>query len=422
MFLKVETQARTAPAEGREAQTETPTGPVTSQDAAAAQAQQDAGTPAPGAEPVAKVPAAVETPLPVDPAIVLADETSTTAEGAPAPMAGPALEGAGTEQTGVEAPVSPGGSSPMPEVAEPVLEGTGAVAGPAVDPEAAATAAASASDPDVEPAPAQAPARPGQSAAPSAEPAAVGAEEAPAHAEEAPAHAEKPARPDQGRPAEQERPAGAPGRGVSLALGHERGAGHGGEPSGDGQPAAPSTPAAHHAQAGHAPAAASPAPVAQPAAMPQPAGALTHPLATQAHRVQALVELAVSRGAASAHLELYPAELGRVQLRMRSVAGGGLTASMTVDRPEALQALQQAADQLRRTLEERGVEVVRLEIGLSAQARGDEAKTGARSDGRDASGADARRGGTDAATDHDHDDVPSRMRPLNPGALIDVHA
>jgi flagellar hook-length control protein FliK len=156
--------------------------------------------------------------------------------------------------------------------------------------------------------------------------------------------------------------------------------------------------------------------------MPQPTGPLTHPLSTQVHRVQALVELAVSRGAASANLELHPAELGRVSVRLRSVAGGGLTASMSVDRPEALQALQQAADQLRKTLEERGVEVVRLEIGLSAQARGDEAKTGAGSDGRDANGAGSRRGGTDAATDHDHDDAPSSVRPLNPGALIDVHA
>lgn len=416
VFLKVETKARTAPAEGREAQTETPTGPVASQDAGAAQAQQEAATPAPVAEPVADVPAVPEAPLPPDPAIVLAQETSTTADGAPAPADGtPVLEGAGTEQTGVEAPVPPGGSSPMPEAAEPVLEGAGPVAGPAADPEAAATAAASASDPEPH-ATAPAEAGAGQAAPPEREaPAPV---ETPV-ADEAPARAETPARPDQGRSAEQERAAGAPGRGVGLALGHERGAGHAGDQSGDGQPAAASTPAAAHAQATHAHPAASAPPVAHNPVAAQPTGALTHPLSTQVHRLQALVELAVSRGAASAHLELYPAELGRVSVRLRSIAGGGLAASMTVDRPEALQGLQQAADQLRETLEEHGVEVVRLQIGLSAQARGDGAKTGARSD---AGGAGTRRGGTDAATDHDHDDAPSRVRPLNPGALVDVHA
>lgn len=422
LFLQVETQARTAPAEGREAQTETPTGPVTPQQDVAQEPARE-----PVVAPVAEVPADVpvtgetpapvteESPLPVDPALVLADQTSTTADGAPAPTAGPALEGAGTEQTGVEAPVPPGGSSPMPEAPEPVLEGAGPVAGPAVDPEAAATAAASASDPDVEPAPGHAPA---QAQAP-ARPVAA----APAEVAETPAADDAPARPEQGRPAEQERAANAPGRGIGLALGHERGAGHTGEPRGDGQPPAPGASTASPSQpAGQVQAAAPPVPPATGAAAPQASGALTHPLSTQLHRVQALVELAVSRGAASANLELYPAELGRVSVRLRSAAGGGLTAAMTVDRPEALQALQQSADQLRKALEERGVEVVRLEIGLSPEGRGDEARTGARSDGRDASGAGARRGGTDAATDHDHDDAPSRVRPLNPGALIDVQA
>lgn len=414
LFLKVETQARTAPAEGREAQTETPTGPVApQQDATPAEAQPPApavAAPAPGEAPgaaEASPPLADEPPAP---APVLADQTSTTADGAPAPTAGPVLEGAGAEQTGVEAPVGSGGSSPTPEAPGPVLEGAGPGAGPAADPEAAATAAASRSDLDLEPA--HAPTQP------AARPAAAAQ-----RADEATAPVDTPARPDQGRPAEQERAPGAPGRGVGLALGHERGAGHTGEHGGDGRAAAASAPAAPPGPAGPVhPAAAAPPPPAHGPAAPQAAGALAHPLSTQAHRVQALVELAVSRGAASAHLELHPAELGRVAVRLRSAAGGGLTAAMTVDRPEALQALQQAADQLRATLEERGVEVVRLEIGLSAQGRGDETKTGARSDGRDASGAPARRGGTDAATDHDHDDPPSRVRSLNPGALVDVRA
>src|SRR3712207_8962035 len=50
--------------------------------------------------------------------------------------------------------------------------------------------------------------------------------------------------------------------------------------------------------------------------------------------------------------------------RLRSTAQG-LTAAIAADRPEALAALQQAGDDLRRSLEDRGVNVISIEVSLS---------------------------------------------------------
>lgn len=403
-ILALQSQARTAPAEGRTGQTDTPTGAVDDQDAT----QRDA---VPGEEPgtVSDPAAAVEPPAPVEapaptpaadtagesqvdiPVLPSEAETSTTTNDPAATAAGssvPVLEGSGTAQPGVEAPepAITGASSPMPEAPVTVLEGTGTEAGPATGQEAAATVAASAPEPSETPAsPAAATTSPG------VDPAAAKAGSKPEAAA-----SQQPAAGDQ--PKQQS-----------------------GEQT--GSPGQPATPAAS---------APSPAPQAAPPATAPPAHAAAQPqtaagtpmLPSTVHRMQALVDFAVRKGHAQAHLELHPAELGQVNVRLRSAAGGGLTATMTVDRPEALQALQVAADQLRQSLEDQGVEVARLDIGLSAQARGDEARTGAREDGRDASGGISRRRGTDAA-DPDHDDpdlAPATARPLNPGALVDVQA
>lgn len=395
LFLALEAQARTAPAEGPEAQTETPTGPVNQQDAP--QGEETASA-QPGAvtDPAAEAPATPQvSPTADEPTLVAEDQTSTTTGDAPASQTAAALEGVAA-QTGVEAPVVTGGTSPKPEAVVPALEGAGATAGPAGS---EVVAPAATSEPEI----------------------ATTA----AAAETAETPVEEPIAPGAGKgekPDAANRPADAPGRGNGHAFGHERGAQSGGD-QGQSQAAAAATQAVANAEAAaNANAAATPPP-ATPAATPvttlPPTGPLLSP---QVHRMQALVELAVGRGQASANLELHPAELGTVQVRLRSVAGGGLTATMTVDRPEALQGLQAAADQLRQSLEDQGVEIVRLDFGLSAQARGDEARTGARSDGRDASGGNSRRGGMDAVTDHDHDDAPVTVRPLIPGALVDVRA
>lgn len=398
LILQREAQARTAPAEGREAQTDTTNGAVTEQDA-----PQTTETPAPGStpaaevtEPAAGVPATPEAPTVPQAEPVLEGETSTTTTGdAPASPAVPALEGAETvPQQGVEAPAAPpGGTSPKPEVTVPALEGAGTVAGPAGSETAAP---AETSEPETA-------TTPQQPAAPVAATEDDGKEPNP--------NANPPGKP--------EGPRGPETAPHGHAYGHDQNGKRGDEQAAN-QPAAAATPAATNSQAANANPVASAPPVQPAAVTPMPhTGPL---LAPQVQRMQALVDLAIQRGGtASANLELYPAELGKVQVRLRS-GSGGLSATMTVDRPDALQALQAAADQLRQSLEDQGVEIVRLDIGLSAQARGDEAKTGAHSDGRDASGGDSRRGGTDAVTDHDHDDAAPTMRPLIPGALVDVRA
>lgn len=399
-ILALQSQARTAPAEGRTGQTDTPTGAVDDQDAT----QRDAvpgdepGTVSdPAAEAAVPVEAPVPTPdaagepqvdLPVPPSEA---ETSTTTTDPAATAAGstvPVLEGSGTAQPGVEAPepAITGASSPMPEAPVTVLEGTGTEAGPATGQEAAATVAAST------PAASETPASPAAATtSPAVDPAAAKAGSKP--------EAAAPQQPSAGDQSTQQ----------------------GGEQSASpGQPATPTATSSSPAAPAAPPAA---APPAHATAQPQTAAGAPF-LPSTVHRMQALVDFAVRKGHAQAHLELHPAELGQVNVRLRSAAGGGLTATMTVDRPEALQALQAAADQLRQSLEDQGVEVARLDIGLSAQARGDEARTGARDDGRDASGGVSRRRGTDAA-DPDHDDpdlAPATVRPLNPGALVDVQA
>ncbi|MBJ7331964.1 MAG: flagellar hook-length control protein FliK, partial [Solirubrobacteraceae bacterium] len=286
--------------------------------------------------------------LPSGTGTVVADEVSTglpstTTADAQASAIVPVLEGIGTAQPGVEAPAAVGGLSPTPEATVPVLEGSGTVAGPAVGSESTG------SEPPLATAPVL-----------------TDADSAPAIAAQA-AEAEK-----------------LPG--ASGAKGTDAGTA-GDQPK---QQTAPASAPVAEAPAPVAPSGvgglATQAPAPQAPALPtavQAAHGTSGPfLAAQILKVQTLIDLATRNGSASARIELHPEELGKVEVRLRSAAGGGLTASMTADRPEALQALAAAGDQLRKQLEDRGIDVLRLDINLSAEARG-EARTGARQDGTD---------------------------------------
>src|SRR5205085_6913357 len=95
------------------------------------------------------------------------------------------------------------------------------------------------------------------------------------------------------------------------------------------------------AQAPHAPA---------PTAAPSPLNT-----AQAVERIQAMVQLAHSRGSAQARIELHPAELGGVTIQLQ-VAHDGLRAHIAADRPEALPLLQKAAGDLQRSLGSRGID------------------------------------------------------------------
>jgi flagellar hook-length control protein FliK len=135
-------------------------------------------------------------------------------------------------------------------------------------------------------------------------------------------------------------------------------------------------------------------------------------------QARAMLHIANHRGQAQARLTLHPAELGGVEVRLR-VTTHGLMASITADRPESAQVLQQAGADLRRALEAQGVEVAGLDIGVA----GDDARQ--RAQQRDADAARTRAGAADAdeelsPIDPDHPTTTASTIAL--GALVDVLA
>jgi flagellar hook-length control protein FliK len=88
----------------------------------------------------------------------------------------------------------------------------------------------------------------------------------------------------------------------------------------------------------------------------------------RAERVEALVRLATRHGAAEARMELHPQELGSVVVKLR-VTADGLSATFTASDPDAIPQLQQAGEDLRRTLEAKGLTLATLDV----RAKGGEA-------------------------------------------------
>ena len=132
----------------------------------------------------------------------------------------------------------------------------------------------------------------------------------------------------------------------------------------------------------------------QPPAPPGLRGGLTPatpvPLARAAETVEHVLRMASARGVTQARIALHPAELGSIDIHLRHTAEG-VMARVVAHTGEATQALQQAASDLRRALEEQGVKLLGLDIGQS----GDERAAG-RSGGDP--GAQARGGGDTAGS------------------------
>jgi flagellar hook-length control protein FliK len=170
---------------------------------------------------------------------------------------------------------------------------------------------------------------------------------------------------------------------------------------------------------------------AQPAATPQTAvpvatGApqLTRASVLQtAERVQELVRIATTRaGNARAVLQLRPAELGQVDVHLRTTRNG-LVATIAAHDQVGLDALQQAGNELRRTLEDKGVQLHSLDLQLGAGQHG----FSNQGDAREASS--GRRGAASThglGSDDDlvvSDELTIAHAPSTPaGALVDVQA
>jgi len=176
---------------------------------------------------------------------------------------------------------------------------------------------------------------------------------------------------------------------------------------------APSAPAASPPVAA-APAVSAPAP-ASPAA-PAPASPGVR-LGHAAEAVENVIRIASSRGVTHARMALAPAELGGIEIRLRSTAAG-LSAEVVADSSEAAQVLQVAVPELRRSLEAQGLNLLSLDIAPSDRERDPAASSGEGSARGDGSGGSS--SGTGADTDGEP--LPDQAIKLPDGVLVDVLA
>jgi hypothetical protein len=139
-----------------------------------------------------------------------------------------------------------------------------------------------------------------------------------------------------------------------------------------------------------------------------------------------MLHLAAERGVTHARLNLRPVELGGIEIRLQSTSGG-LAAQVVADSPEAARLLQQASDDLRRSLQARDVTLLSLDVSTSGRDPRDEAAAGfgLGPDGGDArsglpGGLGGRRSSEDAAGE---DPTPREITlELPDGVLVDVLA
>jgi hypothetical protein len=409
-------QARTAVAEGHSpkrpigAPDQPPTTPVAHDAGAQPEGRanaQDALETAPAAAPAAPggpvvdplpaaIAAAVALPAPPVPAALVATPSGAV-PGAPAPATTPAPGGppvlfvpappapgaplAGTPVSGIPVPGAPGAPG-LPGAAAPATPGT-----PPTPPDGRVPA-------DV----------PVRASGVGAQPAA--SDPAPATAPGATTSAGTPA---PSRPAAAE-PADMPASGAADTA------------PGDGQHAAAPAPAPASAP----PAAAAPAPAVPQASTPTALAAPVAPSARDgvalqqaAETVRLTVRAAADQGITRVRIVLRPVELGSVEVHLRHSAEG--LSARVLAQPEAAHLLQQAAGELRRSLEQQGLTIVQIDI---ATADDDTAGNAA---GNGAAGQERRDGGRRPGEPGGHTaelDAPvvDHTIELPNGALVDVLA
>jgi flagellar hook-length control protein FliK len=139
------------------------------------------------------------------------------------------------------------------------------------------------------------------------------------------------------------------------------------------QPAAPKQTATQAPQ--QATPVAPTAPAAPPAAAARPAPTLPTPIATPvplsraAEAVEHVLQVVATRGGVThARIALHPDSLGSVDVHIRSTAEG-LVARVVAHTAEAVQTLQHAANDLRQSLEEQGLNLMSLDIGQPGERR-----------------------------------------------------
>jgi flagellar hook-length control protein FliK len=148
------------------------------------------------------------------------------------------------------------------------------------------------------------------------------------------------------------------------------------DPQPQDQPAAPapqSTPAPQAKPAdAPAPAPAPPvtsspiAPAAAPGMPSTPSVQRAVPLSRAIATTGVMVHMMADKGVNHARLNLKPAELGGIEVRLRST-GDGVHALLVADSPEAARMLASAGDDLKRQLEDKNVNLLSLDVSTSDQ-------------------------------------------------------
>jgi len=144
------------------------------------------------------------------------------------------------------------------------------------------------------------------------------------------------------------------------------------------------------------------------------------PLQDAVDAVKASFTAANQAGVSSARITLTPASLGGITISL-SQTPDGLVARVTADHPEAAQTLAQSADELKRSLEQSGTPLLRLDIGSS----GGQSLASFTNGGN---GGQGMGGGQSSAqphrdiTDDDIEPGPKDSGPSLDGALVDVLA
>jgi flagellar hook-length control protein FliK len=180
-------------------------------------------------------------------------------------------------------------------------------------------------------------------------------------------------------------------------------------------PAAPATPAMPIAQAAPA------MPAGAPAGLERAV-----PLSRAPETTATLIQIAAERGVTHAKLNLKPVELGGIEVRLQTTPQG-IAAQLVADSPEAAKLLQQAADDLRRSLAERDVNLLSLDVSTASDYQQQQSAGGMQSDifgenYRPGGAHGGRRGSNGDAGIADAPAVAETTLVLPNGVLVDVLA
>ncbi|WP_028064544.1 flagellar hook-length control protein FliK [Solirubrobacter soli] len=107
-------------------------------------------------------------------------------------------------------------------------------------------------------------------------------------------------------------------------------------------------------------------PAAAPAMPSTPSVQRAVPLSRAIHTTGVMVHMMADKGVNHARLNLKPAELGGIEVRLRST-GDGVHALLVADSPEAARMLASAGDDLKRQLEDKNVNLLSLDVSTSDQ-------------------------------------------------------